>query len=126
MTTFSKKLSDNWQDGISLILGIWLFMSPWLLGFTGLDAAFWNAVAFGLVIVLMALMALFEFHEWEEWADMVIGAWLVVSPWVLGFAMFRAGADGPAAIATWDVVIVGVLTFLLAIGSLRHHREHMA
>lgn len=126
MTTFSKKMTDSWQDGISLILGIWLFVSPWVLGFNGIDAAFWNAVAFGLVLVLMALMALFEFHEWEEWADMVIGVWLVISPWFLGFAMFNAGADGGAAVASWNMVAVGVITFLLAFGSLRSHREHMA
>ena len=24
MTNFTKRLTDNWQDGLSLILGVWL------------------------------------------------------------------------------------------------------
>lgn len=121
MTNFWKKLSESWQDTVSLILGVWLFLSPWILGFTATEAAMWNAVAFGLLIIAMAVLALVEFHEWEEWADMAVGLWLVVSPWVLGFAVIAAGA---ASVATWNVIVVGLLTLGLAAWSLRDHRHH--
>lgn len=122
MTNFGKKLTESWQDGISLLLGIWLFMSPWQLAFTGTSAAFWTAVVFGVVIVLMALMVLFEFHEWEEWADMAIGLWLIVAPWAMGFVH----ATGISPNVIWNFVTVGVLIFGLAIWSLRGHRAHSA
>lgn len=124
MTNFSRRLTDNWQDVISLILGVWLILSPWLLGFALMQAATWNAIAFGIVIALMAFMALFEFHAWEEWADMAVGVWLIVSPWVLGFAM--ADVAGGYTAAAWNVVIVGILTFGMAAWSLRDHRHHSA
>jgi SPW repeat len=27
---------------------------------------------------------------WEEWANLLVGCWLIVSPWLLGFAHTRA------------------------------------
>lgn len=131
MSSFWKKISDNWQDSISLILGLWLILSPWALAYTGIDAALWNAVAFGALIAIMAVMALVAFHEWEEWTDMAIGLWLIVSPWVLGFAMTEGGADpamatgaDASAAATWTMIVIGVLTLGLAAWSLRDHRTH--
>lgn len=123
MTNFWKKATDNWQDIVSLVLGVWLILSPWALAFTGIDAALWNVVLFGAVIAMMAFMAIIDFHEWEEWADMAIGLWLIVSPWVLGFATMRAGAADGAYAATLNVVVVGVLTLGMAAWSLRDHRH---
>ncbi len=121
MTNYSKRLSDSWQDTVALIFGLWLIASPWALGFTGISAAMWNAVIFGGLIVLMALMALVDFHEWEEWADMAIGLWLIVSPWALTFA--ATGRGLPADAATWNFVVLGLLTMGLAIWSLMAHRH---
>lgn len=125
MTDFWKNFTRNWQDSASLILGLWLIASPWMLGFAGMQLAMWNAVLFGALITIMALMALVDFHEWEEWTDLVIGAWLIVSPWILGFAMIYAadGAEGQNA-ATWNVILVGALTIAMATWSLFDHRHH--
>lgn len=122
MTNFTKRLTDNWQDGLSLILGVWLVASPWVLGFAMLQGATWNAVIFGLIVALMALAVLIEFHEWEEWADMAIGAWLAVSPWVLGFTMEAGGAEAGSSVATANFVIVGLLVLGMAMWSLIGHR----
>lgn len=126
MTNFWKNLTHSWQDTVSLLLGVWLIFSPWILGFTGTPVAMWNAVLFGVLIAIMALMALIEFQEWEEWADMVIGAWLIVSPWVLGFATMYAtdGAMTGAYGASWNFIAVGVLTLGMAAWSLFDHRGH--
>jgi hypothetical protein len=45
-----------------------------------------NAHVIGAVIAVMALLALFAFKTWEEWISGVLGAWLVISPSVLGFS----------------------------------------
>lgn len=123
MTSFSKRLSDNWQDAVALILGVVLIASPWIMGFAGVSVAMWNAVLLGALIVLMAVMAIVNFHEWEEWADIAIGLWLVVSPWALGFA--TAYEVGPTGAATWTFVVLGALTLAMAAWSLMAHRQHM-
>lgn len=117
MSNFGKKLGQNWQDVICLILGLWLIASPWVLGFTAIQFAMWNAVVFGAVIVVMTLAELARFHDWEEWSDMVVGGWLAISPWALGFV-----AEGGSRAATGNFLIVGLLVLVMAGWSLVGHR----
>lgn len=130
MTDFWKTVTTRWQDSLNVLFGVWLVFSPWALQFGAIESAFWNAVVVGLIITAAALAALVNFHEWEEWIGIAFGLWLVVSPWVLGFtkALPEAGAAG-GAVATWNFVVVGVLTIALAAWSLRdmrHRQSHAA
>jgi hypothetical protein len=121
MTDFRKVAAERWQDSANVVLGAWLVLSPWILQFAALDQALWNAVIVGLIVGAAALAALVRFHRWEEWVDIALGAWLVVSPWVLGFAALAA-AEGTAAgavAATWNFVLVGLMIMVLAGWSLR-------
>ena len=113
MTDISKTLKENWQDSVNIVLGLWLVISPWILQFAGLQTALGNAIVVGALIALTGLAALVNFRQWEEWLSIVIGLWLIASPWVLGFAM--------AAAATWNFVILGVVTAALAAWSLHDH-----
>jgi SPW repeat len=40
------------------VLGVWLFISPWVLGYTGVKDGSWNAWIFGVVTVILELWAL--------------------------------------------------------------------
>ena len=115
----SNVRSDRWRDWVMLALGAWLFLSPWILGFTvgvpvegaeaaaaGFTAAAWNAWILGVVIAALALWAALKFAEWHDWANGVLGVWLVVSPWILGFAALTT--------AVWNHVVVGLLIVALA------------
>jgi hypothetical protein len=110
--------SDRWRDWTMLVLAVWLFLSPWILGFAagapvegeavaaGFTTAAWNAWVLGVVIAVLALWAAFRFAEWHDWANGVLGVWLVASPWILGFAALTA--------AVWNHVVVGLLIVALA------------
>ena len=43
MTNFSEKLAAQWKDAANLVLGLWLFGSPWALSYATLGSAAWNA-----------------------------------------------------------------------------------
>lgn len=47
----------NWAylPWISVILGIWLIISPWVLAFSGDQPATWNSVIVGIIMVLAGL-----------------------------------------------------------------------
>jgi hypothetical protein len=47
-----------------------------------------------------AIAALAAFQKWEEWVNAALGAWLIVSPFILGF--------GSVTAALWNQLIVGV------------------
>jgi hypothetical protein len=106
MATLSKPVVDRFQDWINLVLAAFLFVSPWLFGFTSHSLASWNAWICGAVIAALALAAIVRFAEWEEWINVALGAWLVIAPWILGFTAVAA--------AMWTHVILGLVILVFA------------
>ena len=68
-------------DVVNLILGAFLFIAPWLFNYAP-GAESWNAWIAGAVIAALSVVALSAFAEWEEWLNLVVGLWVIVSPWV--------------------------------------------
>ncbi len=99
----------QWQEWIKWILGLWLFLSPAVLQFGIADHA-WNAYLVGTGISWVAVAALAAFRPWREWIAIALGAWLVISPWLLGFS--------DESTPTWNAVIVGALVLFLAAWAL--------
>jgi hypothetical protein len=71
-------------DLYNVILGAFLFVSPWLFAF-GYAPARESAFASGALLVLISLLAIVAFREWQEWINLAIGCWILSSPWILGF-----------------------------------------
>lgn len=109
-------MRKHWRDWGNLVLGLWVFASPWVLQHTmaaGAEttgavtgSAMWNLYIVGIAIAVLAVAALFAFQAWEEWIELALGAWLFASPWVLGFST--------SVLLMWNAVIVGALVVLLA------------
>jgi hypothetical protein len=112
MTSFS--LPKHWEDWIGAILGFWLFASPNVIAYGG-SAATQNAFLVGVLLLVIAFVEVTIFRAWEEWINVILGAWLVVSPWVLG----------ATAIATTNLVIVGLLVLALALYEIWDERRHL-
>ena len=74
----------KWCDVANLVLGAFLFCSPWIFGFDA-GTVSQNAYISGIVIAGLAIAALAAFAVWEEWLNLIVGLWVLVSPWVLGF-----------------------------------------
>ncbi len=49
---------DFRQERVALALGIWLFIAPWVLGFSGLPYAAWDHWIVGALVFLIALSML--------------------------------------------------------------------
>ena len=47
------------REWTGLVIGAWILISPWLLGFASLGLMKWSNVLAGLVLVLMSAWALF-------------------------------------------------------------------
>ena len=71
-------------DIYNLVLGAFLFTSPWL--FASIHAVMAeDAWVTSVLVVSLSVAALMAFAEWEEWIILLLGIWLAVSPWILGF-----------------------------------------
>lgn len=100
------KWKQSGVDVANLVLAAFLFLTPWIFGFASDHAAAPNAWVSGIVIGVVAIAALAKFAEWEEWINLVLGLWVLVSPWVLSFAAQTT--------ARWVHVIVGLIVAVLA------------
>jgi uncharacterized membrane protein HdeD (DUF308 family) len=110
----------NVQDWINLICGVLLFVSPWGLGFSGDHMAARTAWVGGAIIFIMGVAALMQFAEWEEWVALIVGALVIVAPWVLRFEAIHA--------AMWSCVVLGVIVALSSISEIWvvHHPAAIA
>ncbi len=79
-----KRRRESVLDIYNLVLGAFLVLSPWLFAYARQSARL-DAWGSGLVIVAMSIAAVVMFAEWEEWTNLVLGLWLLGSPFWLGF-----------------------------------------
>ncbi len=105
------------QDWVNLVLAVCLFISPWVLGFVAETTPTWNAWIVGIALAVLAVAAISAFAEWEEWANLVLGLWLIASPWLLSFA---ANVN-----AMWTHVILGLLVAAVSAWAVwGYHHPH--
>lgn len=106
----------RWQDWGNFIIGAWLFISPWVLQYpSDIPSAAWNAYLLGAAIVIFAAFAVYMPRVWEEGLNTVLGLWMIVSPWVLGFASHQE--------VTMNAVIVGALVTILAVWAMVQDKD---
>ena len=96
----------QWQDKTVLALGILLFVSPWLLGFSSVQAAALNAYALGAYITFWALIGLVVHAYWPMFLIAFGCAWLILSQKILAFT--------DHTIAMVAVIVFGVVTGFIA------------
>jgi hypothetical protein len=76
-------------DLYNLLLAVALLAAPWLFTLTN-SVGRLDLWVSGAAIATVSLAALLAFARWEEWANLLLGLWLIASPWLLGFAHTRA------------------------------------
>lgn len=83
----SKFLSEHksWEDMATLFLGFVLMISPWIVSQTTSGDAIANAGILGFFLILLAGFEMSRLHRWEEVATLLLGLWMIVSPYALGY-----------------------------------------
>ncbi|MBX3039799.1 MAG: SPW repeat protein [Bdellovibrionaceae bacterium] len=107
--------TDNW---LMAVLGIWMFITPWVFSDTAFFAGTGVATNFWIVggsVVVLSLFALQKLQAWEEGINLILGIWMFLSPWVLGFSSSRP--------LLWNALISGVLVAALAGAALPEARR---
>ena len=116
-------------DLYNLGLAMFLLISPWLFARAN-DTAAVDLRASGAAIAILSLAAIVAFANWEEWINLLLGLWLIVSPWVLGFAHTRAmhfsiGVGATVAfLAALELWLVYDATHPESLASSEPHEKH--
>jgi SPW repeat len=76
----------SWEDWCSLGLGLLILLSPMIAQTSESPYMALNAVVIGLLLMLFGWSELMLIEAWEEYLELVLGLWLVASPWVFGYS----------------------------------------
>jgi hypothetical protein len=93
---------------LTLALGVWLVVSPFVLGYSDINAAIVNNFSVGAVAIILSATALFvrPIGRWA-WLLVPVGAWQAIAPLTLEYSEVAA--------AFANAIVVGVAIVVLAI-----------
>jgi SPW repeat len=103
---------QHWQDVASLVMGVWLVLSPFALGFAG--AAVWITIVLGLFVVLFAVEGFVIPSYLEEWGELLLGLALLAAPWTIGYE---------SVTATVNSMLLGILVIVFGAWELTSDRH---
>lgn len=109
-------------SAVNFLAGVWLVLAPFVLGFGttgGVVKGYWNEIVLGVVVAMLALVRVFAPREapWFSVVNGVLGLWLIVSPFVLGYE----GPDAQAAIAV-DASAGAVIAVMATVSAVSTYR----
>jgi 4-amino-4-deoxy-L-arabinose transferase-like glycosyltransferase len=105
----------RWQDGVILLLGIWLVVSPWVFASPTTSPPALNAIIAGAIMAISAAFDLYKTYIWAVLLNIVIGAWVALSPWLVQAMTDRAMRT--------NLLVVGIATVVLGLWELRSDPE---
>lgn len=105
-TSFLKS-HRTWEDYVGIALGVLIGLTPQITGETASQAVVLNALAVGILVLVLACFELVHLRRAEEVEELLCGGWLVASPFLFGYA--QAGQ------LRWWHFGLGALVAILAI-----------
>jgi len=98
--------SLNWWIAV---FGAWEFLAPFILGYSAVKAALWDAIIIGLALVIVAVWAALSKDgntlKNLSWVNAALGLWLIIAPFLLSYT-------GTGA-ALWNDIIIGIIELVL-------------
>ncbi len=111
----------QFTSGLAFLAGVYLAISPWVVGFANLSSITVNNLITGIAAALLAAGYASAFGRTHglSWVLPLIGVWTIISPWVV-----RGNVDTTPVI--WNNIVVGAVIVLFglltAITSMRGDR----
>ena len=100
-----------WEDCASMVLGVLIALTSWMVGDAGSQAVVANAAIIGILVLALGASEFLDLRRWEEGLETACGLWLIASPFVFGYA--NAGT-----LRYWHFAL-GAAVVLLAVLELR-------
>ena len=87
------KTHRTWEDWCGMLLGVLIVLSPWFPASTGhevVDAerslVILNTFTIGILVFGLAQLEYVALQRWEEVTAIVLGLWLIASPYLFGYS----------------------------------------
>ncbi|MBR1120808.1 SPW repeat protein [Bradyrhizobium lablabi] len=86
------KTHRTWEDWLGMALGVLIVLSPWFPTqapheMVDAERSFivLNTFTVGLLVFGLAQLEYVALQRWEEVAEILLGLWLIVSPYIFGY-----------------------------------------
>jgi hypothetical protein len=118
-----RKAPAAWASWINMLLGIWLIVSPWVLNYSNTSTnATWNSVILGIAVLVLAWLGGTMSSAVPCWWNVVLGIWMVLSPYILRFDRMQTAAVNAYALG----VVVAVLALVAGLAKMPPTTAHPA
>ncbi|WP_040787006.1 SPW repeat protein [Nocardia pneumoniae] len=99
--------------GCMFLTGLYIAISPWVVGFNGFPTLTGNNLIVGIALAMLALgfASVYGRTHGIVWAAPLIGVWTIVAPWIVS-------GDVDTASTIWNNVVAGAVAVLLGLGSM--------
>ena len=81
----AETMSAHAVDGLTFMSGLYLAISPWIVGFNGRTTLTVNNLLTGIAVTLLAvgLASAYGRTHGVAWVTPLIGVWTIIAPWVV-------------------------------------------
>ena len=83
----------SWEDWFGMLLGVLIVVSPWFpmqgnpeVMDSERSIMILNTFVVGMLVFGLSQLEYVALQRWEEVAEIVLGLWLIVSPWLFGYS----------------------------------------
>jgi len=108
----SAKPAAQAAEGLTLLTGLYLAISPWVVGFYDAPTLTVSNLVTGLALAVLALGfgSVYERTRGMGWVATAIGAWAVIGPWAISDAPDTVGPVVSNVITGGLAVVLGMVT----------------
>lgn len=99
--------------GLMFLTGLYIAISPWVVGFNGFPTLTGNNLIVGIALAMLALgfASVYGRTHGIVWAAPLIGVWTIIAPWVVS-------GNVDTASTIWSNCVAGAVAVLLGLGSM--------
>ena len=105
----------TWEDWLGMLLGVLIVLSPWFPTQAGHQLAdadrgyiILNTFTVGIIVFGLAQLEYVALQRWQEVAEIVLGLWLIASPYVFGYS-------GEGMLRFYHTSLGGIVVLLAAL-----------
>lgn len=109
------KTHHAWEDWLGMLLGVLIVLSPWLPTQSSQEMVeaersflVLNAFTVGLLVFGLAQLEYVALQRWEELTAIVLGLWLMISPYIFGYS-------GEGMLRFWHTGLGGLVVVLASL-----------
>lgn len=100
----------KWAQWINALIGVWLIISPWTLGYSQDGGTVWFSIIVGAILLIVSVWAAVQseipgWASWQSWIALIMGI----------LAIIESFSSKLSTGAMWTDIILGAVVIILGL-----------